>query len=389
MANITYLLGAGASFNACPILNQQAEAMSEMAHTELTKFGHFLSSISTPSYKETELDLLKTNREKVLWHIGYFGLKAKEFGTIDIYARKLHLQGKIAELNLLKMSISVFFDLWENFYEERYSHICQKQKLNMEKESYFVNGFEKIDKRYVSLFSVFLNKTADSIILDNNIKFITWNYDLQLENTFKLFSESSTIQDLESINNHFPFIRNSDSENQVYHLNGHRGFYDYNAIFSNGRKKDMLIEARKVESFNEYWKLHSDMYDKTMDGSMSFKNFINYAWEHDFEQRWFEKIKNVLKETEVLIIIGYSFPPFNRLVDQFMMSNLIRPKLKEIVYQDPNANKEIIENLFADPKHFKYKTSASIRIIKENLEQFHIPNNYFNKQIARARSIVV
>ena len=141
------------------------------------------------------------------------------FNTIDTYARKLELIGDITNLDLLKMSLSVFFDLWENFHSTRYKSIIN---LNNNKST-----FESIDRRYISLFSILLNKNETGIKFDENIKFISWNYDLQLESTFKMFTGQGEVNDFEELNqNHFRFKGDNQNlvKNNVFHLNGHRGF---------------------------------------------------------------------------------------------------------------------------------------------------------------------
>ena len=122
MAKITYYLGAGASYNSCPILEKQAEMMIKVAEFEIKKYTAKrtstggTTSITYDFTLEEKNKLKEDNQLQILWHIGYYGNKAKEYNTIDTYARKLFLNDETTELNLLKMSVSVFFDIWENFY---------------------------------------------------------------------------------------------------------------------------------------------------------------------------------------------------------------------------------------------------------------------------------
>lgn len=174
MAKIIYYLGAGASFYACPILDRQAEMMIELANYELHnhKSKKFVNHNRHTTFK---FDFLKNDSYKndskatILHSIGYFGKKAKEYNTIDTFARKLYLNDEFEELNLLKFCVSVFFDLFENF-KDRYNSF----------------NYENIDSRYKSLFSILIEK-RENIKLNDNFKFITWNYDLQLEESFNLF----------------------------------------------------------------------------------------------------------------------------------------------------------------------------------------------------------
>ncbi|NBW27614.1 MAG: hypothetical protein EBR38_03465 [Flavobacteriaceae bacterium] len=359
MANITYYLGAGASFNSNPILEKQAEMMVNVARFELRK--RFLISTTenddTRHYKfnDEEYESIPIeNKKKIIWYIGYFGTKAKEYNTIDTYARKLFLNNEIEKLELLKMSVSIFYDLFENF-KKRYDSN---------------NSYSKIDNRYKSLFSLLLNKVDENKIeLNNNIKIITWNYDLQLEKTYKLFKENGDNLDYNQINEELKFkSTNNQSSNDIFHLNGYHGFLSNNLP----NKEEHNFENTKDP--DKFWKHRELIYDALKNEQITFKNHIKYAWEHKTNDVFFENVKKVMNNTDVLVIIGYSFPAFNREIDQLLFANL-KTTFKKIVYQDPNGQKLIIENLFRNK--LKVKDKIEILNSEKELLQFHVPNDYF------------
>lgn len=367
MAKITYYLGAGASYNSCPILENQAEMMIEVAKFEIRELttisdgaGGNRSLVYNFNFEEKD-SLKDDNQLQILWHIGYFGNKAKEYNTIDTYARKLFLNDEMTELNLLKMSVSVFFDLWENFYEARYQNLTNA-------------NYQKIDNRYKSIFSILLNK-ENGIKLDTNFKFISWNYDLQIESAFKMFLKNEDENDFNKINEYFKFkeVQSNSEVNDIFHLNGHRGYFTDK---TNNIEKEYIIKISP--QFADYWKKIDWLYKSTERGSANFNTFIKYAWEHNLSDPFFNKISKVMSATEVLIIIGYSFPAFNREIDQFLFSKIIPKKIKKIIYQDPNGSMQLIENLFETPHLIKSK----IEIISEtkSLNQFHLPNDHFITQ---------
>jgi hypothetical protein len=375
MAKITYYMCAGASYYSCPILNKLSEVMIKVAETELTETTSTGSKKMIYSFSDEELSSLPDgNREKILWYIGYFGKKGILFNTIDTYARKLELTKDIYKLDILKMCISVFFDLWENFHESRYSFILRNEDFKKNNSSYI-----SIDNRYKSLFSILLQEKDGDIELNKNIKFISWNYDLQLESAFRLFLADNKVNGFEELNSkYFRFKRdNKDLRlNNIFHLNGHRGFYS-NFNFSN--LKESTIEPEASSTIENYWNSIEDLFYSTEAQNSNFNQYIRYAWEkeqHNFESSWFKEIIRVLSETEILVVIGYSFPPFNREIDQFLFSKLDCKKVKKIVYQDPNANSQIIKNIFVSPDNFENK----IVIENKNLKQFHLPNEYFIAQ---------
>jgi hypothetical protein len=361
MTKITYLLGAGASYYSCPIWKEQAKAMQTIGDKELYK-------TLTPQEKKVsfyftdteELNRLTSNKQIILWYISFFGKRGEKFNTIDTYARKLYLQKEFSLLNLLKMSVSVFFDLWENFYNEQFAQNSPLKKGEHPNENVL---YEKIDSRYISLLSVFLENTSEGIKLNNDISFITWNYDLQLEGAYKMFIEKDREISFEEVDRSFPFIENLTNNNNVFHLNGHRGFY---------KTKDSILLLRDFENYNDYWNRIDHLYDSVKRGAVTFINQIKYAWEHESNPVWYKKVEEIFNDTEVLIIIGYSFPLFNRRIDLKLFSNLDCNKLKEIVYQDPKGNEELINSILKNPKYFK----NSIKVLK-NSEQFYIPNTHF------------
>lgn len=378
MAKITYYLGAGASFNSIPILNRLSEIMIDVAKFELAQRDEFYGeNPNTYNFDDDELSVLpEGNREKILWYIGYFGKKGNLFNTIDTYARKLELTKDITKLDILKMCISVFFDLWENYHESRYRTLVNSNSNN--------SPYMPIDNRYKSLFSILLQNDGDNIILDENIKFISWNYDLQLESTFKLFLEENTVNGFDELNSNFiKFKENIDKpeDNNIFHLNGHRGFHSH---FSFYNQESKTVEPNTESTIDDYWDSIDGLFDSTMAQDSNFNQYIKYAWEHDLNNKWIKKISEVLKNTEILVIIGYSFPPFNREIDQFLFSQLDTRKIKKIIYQSPTANKKIIENLFVNPIVYENK----IEIERDNLDQFYLPNEYFIVQKPFRRGII-
>ena len=75
---------------------------------------------------------------------------------------------------------------------------------------------------------------------------------------------------------------------------------------------------------------------------------------------------SIFEQTEVLIIIGYSFPTFNDEVDKKLMNALKQSKkLRMIYYQDPKASEELLYTRFGIVKE-------KIKIVKD-VTQFILP----------------
>ena len=63
---------------------------------------------------------------------------------------------------------------------------------------------------------------------------------------------------------------------------------------------------------------------------------LYFAWENqDWTKELFTKVSQDIQDANILIVIGYTFPFFNRETDRFLFKNM--PNLKKIYIQDPNA----------------------------------------------------
>jgi hypothetical protein len=102
--------------------------------------------------------------------------------------------------------------------------------------------------------------------------------------------------------------------------------------------------------------------------SVTSNNFFNFAWEKtNVALQAREYAKAILSETDILVIIGYSFPTFNDEIDKELFTALKNSKSSfKIIYQDLNANKNIISQRFDIRED-------QIEIDNENLRQFILP----------------
>lgn len=343
-SNVTYLLGAGASYNALPIWKEQGESMINVANEILYLIGNG----ATNGFKNDYPHLLNNSTlVEFMTKLRQFGNFAKLYGSIDIYARRLYMLDNFNELMDLKHCLSVYFDLWEYFLH------CNYRLPNNE-------VYQKIDKRFFSLLSVILEKEECSPRLNKNVSFITWNYDLQLELAFETFL-SSKVKSLIELNHKLKFLDTDLTltiNKDVIHLNGHRG------LFLDGNKWYETVEKERCNNIENYLTRFVDNFSqfKTPD-----YNSIKYAWESTSEN--FNEALTKMRNTDVLVIIGYSFPAFNRQIDSILIREFeAGGTRKRVIYQDPNANQDIVNSLFSNPE--------IVEIHKENINQFYIPHEF-------------
>lgn len=170
MANVTYLLGAGASYNALPVVDELPKAIDDVI-TSLEKHA-FISSSGNANimseysdYKRKAIENLKQLLQGCLNHL-----------SIDTYAKMLFLTGN-KEYTQTKVTIGLFFKLHSFFLQNReviFTTTAQSKKCR---------ATEYLDKRYDAFFASILQEKYNEF--PDNIKVLSWNYDNQFESTFK------------------------------------------------------------------------------------------------------------------------------------------------------------------------------------------------------------
>lgn len=248
--------------------------------------------------------------------------KCKVFGTPDLAAKYYMEIGDFNSYSLLKMLISTFF------YETEKSPDLTGQ------------GFENmnLDARVVP----FLTTISDKKKLPDNLKIISWNYDTQIEKGAGMLHPISGGSDFNMNFNVWPFKANNtdrvDKDYFLLHLNGICGY-----IYS---EHHLGIENPYLFDFNR-----------------QLEPLLSFAWEDDdsfkkktFTDKRLSLAKTMIDKTTILVVIGYSFPFFNRKVDAELFS-IMKPTLKKIYFQDPNLNGDFLHNQFG--------------LLKENRELIH------------------
>ena len=123
----------------------------------------------------------------------------------------------------------------------------------------------------------------------------------------------------------------------VYKMNGTASF----ATNRNDRSNNFLFEHFKdgnsyenISTLINY--LQNSTYDTTTRHKVS--STLTYACEtennHNNRQNFIGKVANDISNTEILVVIGYSFPLFNRMIDKRVFEN---SSINKIYIQDPNA----------------------------------------------------
>ncbi|WP_149274687.1 hypothetical protein [Pareuzebyella sediminis] len=299
MTKITYLLGAGASAKALPTVKQIknekriSKSAIRLGHAKLSDNEFF--KINGVDTKETKWFYQRNLIDDLNWlqEIG------NKHASIDTYAKKLTIRGKYEELDKLKIVLSIYLALEQLF-----------------------SGY---DERYDSFFASIID--ADGCLPDN-VNILTWNYDNQIEMAYSEFSGQTSIDH----NTKLLGILTKDSRRvkpnalPIYRINGVGGYKTFG--------------SKNIYSFlPENSPLSNDILEKLICKYVEIstnKNIlpgISFAWEGEPETHsMFKEIEESIKDSEILVIIGYSFPFFNRKIDKKIFG--LMKNLRKIYYQD-------------------------------------------------------
>ena len=342
MSRIVYLFGAGASFGkraeddkdeileGLPIVSEfpvQIEKLIEKICEE-EKQPKFYGIKTEP----WEYDKLK---EEFKW------LKetSESHQTIDTFAKKLWVTDK-AEYERLKAALSAFLTL----------------------EQLFLNP----DKRYDAFFANILGSSSSK--LPNDMSILSWNYDCQFEIAYAAYNKSKSINDI------WEDLKIIGKTTKVYISDK----TDFSIIKLNGTALTFENKGRYTKFFDPiYGRADRDklgfVHWSQLNGANNVSNALSFAWE-ETESVFYDDIKQKVNDTEVLVVIGYSFPYFNREVDRTIVQNM--KNLEKVYIQDPYCEdvKESFEAVLSDEQLEKVENGQIKIVPKKNTKQFVIPN---------------
>lgn len=288
--NITYFLGAGASVNIIPLANEMGARMES-----------FCSKLKDWAEKNK----LTSPLEKYI--------------------------GKIESL-LEEVNNSTSFDDCVKMFS--INNEQPKNRDNLKVAKCFLNAYllfeqtrnprARFDKRYRTFINSVIDPTTK--LMPKNLSIITWNYDLQLEICYEDYADEYDIEKLQKKLRIFP-SKNSPSDPKIMKLNGTAGlFLD---------KKALTPVSIPNMHFNndEMFSYIADNITANLGGNFS-NPLLSFAWEStDLVNRVREFARLVIEQTEIMVIIGYSFPDLNQDIDKNLFSKV--PRLERIYYQIP------------------------------------------------------
>jgi len=338
MNKITYIFGAGASRNALPIVKDIPDRLKSLINLlESEK----LQLSTEEKFKDTGLENLESKnfyQKKLIKDLQWLLDYESKHSSVDTFARKLSIIGDHQNLKKLKVVLSVFFT--------------------------FEQIIKQPDKRYDSFFASLYNEVNE---LPKNVRILSWNYDSQFELSYLQYSREINTSNIQvALNISYKYGNNHERDKfGIYKLNGITGLRRHNSyeFVHYGYTNNLNVEF-DINIVNEIIRSYTV-------GKFSKKNIplFSFAWETDSNKKSIIEIAREATEDSIaLVVIGYSFPVFNRNTDREIIGAM--KNLKRVYFQAPDAE-ILIERFKAIKNDIKEKDIELIP--KYDLEQFVIP----------------
>lgn len=285
--NVAYLFGAGASANALPV--------SGKFHERLFDFVNDMKSNSDAS--PIDMDLMN----------GFSWLEKETANeTVDILAKTLHFfRADEKALLKLKRLLSCFFT--------------------------FEQATNPLDRRYSDLLTYFLVPHAGGFAeLPNNISFVSWNYDTQLERAFYNILAGLPKPANDAVLKHVM----TQLHDNLVHLNGECGTKRPGLY---GQEFTLAFGTDKKSAYDAIKGMYSDA---------TFQPDIHFVFENDKRTQFFLQgiIKEAFSKADTIVIVGYSFPDYNENVDGQIL-HMIGGKTKVYLQVSPTDTEIVIKRM--------------------------------------------
>lgn len=324
-ANVTYLFGAGASFHAIPLVNNFTERFKI--------FCDHLNKNIKPLLSEDEY------KEFVLTQNEFVNNIQKHY-TIDTYAKKLFYKEPALHTNkeyqvLIKyLSIYFIYEQLKVDIQKSCNYFLMERMVFSDTETEYEKNIKRIlvdfDYRYDSFFASILKHDINkNLVIPKNINFISWNYDFQMEIAYMNFSGCNLNAAIDSLNvtgTPQQIFERPVTDSHLIKLNGTAGFLSNN-------KFGEMFDFSEHTLDDEYFRLCKDILLKKTD---KIQNSIRFSWEeHPLKNLAIELAEKKINNSDVVIVIGYSFPYFNREVDRKIFDSVRKGKNLKVYIQSP------------------------------------------------------
>lgn len=334
---VTYLFGAGASKQALPIVNEIPERLDSVI--SLLKKPEF-SLPENERFEEMNLQMSKKEAQNVLIKdLEWILEKSSKHASIDTFAKKLFIKGQHEELNRLKLAFSVYFVI-----------------------EHFLNP---PDPRYDAFYASILNRGIRDF--PSNVRILSWNYDMQFESAFTEYIDNPEVglgTAVLNIVSKFQYPNLGNDKFNILKLNGSTVLMQFNGR-SHYHFFSRFQNSLDIETLSTAVRNYANLRLANGDGFSG----MSFAWEKtgSEENDIILHAKKQTEDTSVLVVIGYSFPYFNREIDRKIIRNM--NQLQKVYFQAPDAP-NILERFLS----VRDDISAENLITRVNTDQFLLPS---------------
>ena len=205
-----------------------------------------------------------------------------------------------------------------------------------------------------------------------DIRVISWNYDQQFERSFAEFIPESAYDARRAVDAELQVVPSVGSQREF--------FNDIFSIFKlNGSAGVRVTGETMTENPDAY--IYQDLDDPSLACRAAIRFYdevtnnratphLKFAWEHDSRRATELARINMLGPVDTVVVIGYSFPLFNRDIDHEILDTL---SPREVYVQVACEHEAVADRLMGIG--FKSKT---IKVIRDQ-DQFYIPSTYSPK----------
>lgn len=347
---ITYYLGAGASANSIPMVSGINQSLKDLCEFVGEKIEYCVSNnilpiqIGVRQYDKREFGDFKSFLDK-------WTNLVRPTPSIDTFAKRLFDNGKKKEYAEYKIFLTIAF---------HYFHFSKKIDNN-------IWGNNILDGRYENLFRSINNECNGydfKTYIPKCFNFITWNYDFQFEFS-RVLDYSDEGQPQFAKTNAFYNSMGS----QFLKLNGNSLLHGLENIHYTSRLG--------IDTTDELLYLLFIIFYELINNEQEITTF-RFSWENKVD---LESLAETAQKTDILVIIGYSFPSFNRMIDKAFYLNL---KKDCIIYtqgrdmQDSIRIKNYFEQCFSP-----FKKPENVIPVESPF--FFVPPQYFEPEFENNR----
>lgn len=290
---VVYLLGAGASKNAVPVVADIPEGLARFKKRLKYYFASTTNTYGHPAPATPQ----EPSVSSLIQTVERLETECAHHASVDTLAKKLFFLRDHQKLKDLKVALGCFLQ--------------------------FEESSKRVDKRYDAFLSYVLDSDRyDRLKLPANVSILTWNYDAQIDKALYGFCEDESFVEKEVTHNDY----------FVYHING--SWPVSNGVLHSQHLESLWSAENEEEAASAALKRYI-LYQETP----GLEPDIRFSWEEE-TPRLFNNA-NLALAAETLVVIGYSFPLFNRNFDRRLFAALLDFGLKRIYLGLPEKEPRI------------------------------------------------